>query len=655
MSRNVMRRLCVLSAVVLAVLGAQAQSTFTWDGDTDGDWGVATNWDATPTFGAGNNFVFYAPGAGNLNTFLGVNRTIGGLTFNDNADSDIIIRTYSNDTGTGGDTRVLRFDNSAGNAWINVASGATGNILIAPGGGRPLLLSNLVIDHNGSGDLEIGMRMDKSGTGTRSVTKKGTGTLTLSNTSASTAPFEELIINAGKVRLAGQNAAGTAADTKIIMTGGTLSATGTSTINLGNAVDFSGNLAFGDATDTGIVNFTSDSTVSLVGNTTVNTISQLNLQGVVGGDYSLTKTGAGILFLGSNANTFTGGLNINGGTVQAGNHNRRLGAAGGAVSFDGGALSFTGGGNATITRAPTLNAGGGTIGVTDAAVTINWSGDFTGVGGLTKTGAGTLEMNSTGAYEGGLNLNGGVVSVGNANNRLGASGGAVSFDSGTLRFHGGGNATIGAARATTLNAGGGTIDVLNSAAAITWAGAISGVGDLTKAGVGGLILGGASAYTGNTTVSAGLLLIDGSLAAGSAVSVAAGARLGGGGTIGGNLTLADGAFLVFDPTLSLTVSGTVALNDSFGVASLKKADGTAIDWSSIANNADGYTLISTASTFDNIANFGLAQAADIGDGRSAYFKNGSLQLVVIPEPVTVGMLGIGALILMAVRRRLAKY
>jgi fibronectin-binding autotransporter adhesin len=651
----------VLVAAAACLLPASVRAAeFTWSGATDGDWGVATNWNATPTFDAGANIIFYATGADNLNTFMGdAVRTIGGLTFNDSADSDIIIRTYSNNTGSGGNLRTLTFNNGAGNASINVDSGVTGNITIAPGGGRPLLASNLVIDHNGSGNLEIGMRIERSGTGTRSITKNGTGTLSLTNATASSTPFNDLIINAGKVRLAGQNAAGNASDTKIIMTGGTLSSNGTSQIDLGNAVDFSGNLAFGDATDTGIVNFTSNS-ITLVGNTTVNTISQLNLNGVVGGDFSLTKTGDGIVFMGSNANTFTGGLNIDGGTVQTGNNNGRLGASGGAVSFNGGVLEFTGGANAAISRTSTLNAGGGTIGVANASATITWNGNFTGDGGLTKTGDGTLVMDSSGAYAGGLNLNGGVVSVANANNRLGAGGGAVSFDGGTLLFRGTLSFSTGA-RATTLNAGGGTIDVLASAATVTWNGAISGAGELTKAGVGGLVLGGVNTYTGATTVSAGTLLVNGSTATDSAFSVADGAVIGGSGTIGGNLTLANGALFAFDPDNTLTLSGssTFALDSSFGVASLRTLSGAELDWDAIGVGT--YTLITGGNlgpsffSASNIGNFGVGNALTglgMGGTKSAYFQNGSLQLVVVPEPSTWALLGgVAAVGVFMMRRR----
>jgi hypothetical protein len=148
------------------------------------------------------------------------------------------------------------------------------------------------------------------------------------------------------------------------------------------------------------------------------------------------------------------------------------------------------------------------------------------------------------------------------------------------------------------------------------------------------------------------------LGAGTAL-VENGAALGGNATITGNLTLANGALFAFDPTSTLTLGAgsTFALNSSFGVASLRNTSGGAIDWDSIGNGS--YTLITggdLSETFfsaSNITNFGVDNAFDIGAGRSAYFDNGSLQLVIVPEPGTMGLMAIvaGAAI---VRRRLLR-
>ena len=70
---------------------------------------------------------------------------------------------------------------------------------------------------------------------------------------------------------------------------------------------------------------------------------------------------------------------------------------------------------------------------------------------------------------------------------------------------------------------------------------------ITKSGAGIQILSGANTYTGATTVSAGKLLINGSLSnVAAALNVASGATLGGKGTIGRNVSIADGGQLEFD-------------------------------------------------------------------------------------------------------------
>lgn len=177
-------------------------------------------------------------------------------------------------------------------------------------------------------------------------------------------------------------------------------------------------------------------------------------------------------------------------------------------------------------------------------------------------------------------------------------------------------------------------------------------GSLVKAGDGTLVITSASDYTLGTTVAAGTLRLgaSGTLGSGSVgvnsgatldvsatggLVITAGKGIGGGGAVTGNLTLDLGAFLAFDTNFTLSVSGTVALDNTFGVASLVQTDGNVIDWTQVDNNT--YTLISNGSDFSNIQNWGVANAADIGGGRSAYFEAGSLNLVVIPEPATLGL------------------
>jgi len=71
-----------------------------------------------------------------------------------------------------------------------------------------------------------------------------------------------------------------------------------------------------------------------------------------------------------------------------------------------------------------------------------------------------------------------------------------------------------------------------------------------------------------------------------------------------------------------------------------------------SSTPDGtYTLIAGNVNTTGLANFGSANAYDLGSGKSAYFQSGSLQLVVVPEPSTMlaGLAGAGVFLL--IRRR----
>lgn len=141
---------------------------------------------------------------------------------------------------------------------------------------------------------------------------------------------------------------------------------------------------------------------------------------------------------------------------------------------------------------------------------------------------------------------------------------------------------------------------------------------------------------------------------GSNVSIAAGNRIGGNGTLNGNLSLDAGAFLVFNPaeTLTLRSTDTVTLDSSFGVNSLVNADGSGIDWASIATGSTFTLLGGTSTDFSGIQNFGFEnRATGLAGGREAYFENGSLQLVVIPEPSTLALIGIALGSVVFFRRR----
>lgn len=162
---------------------------------------------------------------------------------------------------------------------------------------------------------------------------------------------------------------------------------------------------------------------------------------------------------------------------------------------------------------------------------------------------------------------------------------------------------------------------------------ISGNGSVNQLGSGMTILSGNNTYTGPTTVVNGTLLVDGEVGL-SDVSVSSGAAFGGGGILGGNLTLDAGAKFVFSLSDALTVNGGSVSFGRFGINDLVGLDST------VANGA--YTLIDGTATIDfaNLVHMGEASAFNLGGGKQAYFSAGSLVVNVVPEPSTYALLAI---------------
>lgn len=75
--------------------------------------------------------------------------------------------------------------------------------------------------------------------------------------------------------------------------------------------------------------------------------------------------------------------------------------------------------------------------------------------------------------------------------------------------------------------------------------------------------------------------------------------------------------------------------DGFGIRNLIGLDASTVPGT--------YTLLGGTANFDfsNVANFGLENAYDLGQGKLAYFQSGSLQLVFIPEPSSIALIVLG--------------
>lgn len=345
---------------------------------------------------------------------------------------------------------------------------------------------------------------------------------------------------AGTVVLSGVNtyAGGTSID------GGTLSISQSANLgaNAGGVAINAGTLAITSGFSTNRV-FTLGNTASTL---LINPAQTLTITSAIGGTGALNKSGTGTLTL-SGANTYSGGSIINSGTLII-STNGNLGAAAGAVTINAATLDIAG--TFTSTRNFTLGSATSTVQV-DPTFTLTANGIFSGPGTLNKTGTGTLVLGGVNTYTGATNISAGTLRNGIANVILDSSAVTVasgatydlnSFSETVGSLAGAGTVTSSAAGALTLTAGGDNTSTLFSGILQNGSGTIA----FTKSGTGTLTLSGANTYSGLTTVSGGILLIQNSTALGTTVggtTVSSGAtlELQSGIAVGGELLTLNGA------------------------------------------------------------------------------------------------------------------
>ena len=420
--------------------------------------------------------------------------------------------------------------------------------------------------------------------------------------------------------------------------GATLTGTGTLTVFSGalisggggiRAITFSGpTLDFGD--NTGYIHLGSSVNVS-----NGSSIKGTNGVVVVGADAGAvpSPTSPAVLNLNatSAANTFTGGLFVNGGTVNF-VRDDQLGATGGEVVLSGGSLGFAASGSntVTITRPVRLGAGGGNI-VATSGNTINIASDITGTGDLTinpnTVTTGVTRLSGNNSYSGRTFVYAnGTLSIGSDSN-LGQ--GDIVLAGGTLQFNtsgvisknityynsgspldtNGNNVTLSGRFSGTAPGGSG----LNKVGA----GVLTLTGDNTDLGGQALVAAGTLALAGNgrlpnlsnLTVSSGAeFRLDNSAGANLSNRIADLTRitLAGGGTVrfvgnasaassqvfgGLNLNAAGNAGIVVDgfagQSATLTSAGLIT-----GVGALVKSGSGAFQITGNANNYSGGTMVS---------------------------------------------------------------
>ncbi|PZP55579.1 MAG: hypothetical protein DI586_06375 [Micavibrio aeruginosavorus] len=473
--------------------------------------------------------------------------------------------TYSGGTTVSGGTLSISANNNLGTGALTLNGGTlrsgaayTNTHAISLGA------SNGTIDTNGFNTTASGVI---SGAG--SLTKSGTGTLILSGTNTysggTSVTGGVLEGNTGSIKGSAAISSGsnltfnqTSDDTYsgVISGAGSLTKAGFGVLVLSGTNTYSG----GTTISAGAL--VADST-TLPGNVTNNSVlafsqaSTGTYSGIISGTGSVIKAGSGTLTLSGN-NTYSGGTIISTGTlvgtttslqgdisndsVVAFNQTTN-GTYAGDISGTGGFIK-AGSGNVTLTGTNTYSGGtmvsAGTLtGTTDnlqgdidnnAAVVFNqsiddiYSGAMSGLGTLTKTGAGNLTLSGMNTYSGGTTISAGTLN-GTTDSIQGdvINNAALSFDQ---AFNG------------------------------TYAGIISGTGSLTKTGIGNLILSATNTYSGNTTVSDGRLSVNGTIA--GTTTVASAGTLGGNGNFGA--IVANGRIAPGNSIGTMNVTGPVTFN-----------------------------------------------------------------------------------------------
>ncbi len=241
--------------------------------------------------------------------------------------------------------------------------------------------------------------------------------------------------------------------------------------------------------------------------------------GTVTGPGALSKEGTGTLTLDNSTATWAGGTAIHSGTLQLGR---------------GGSYGLLPG---------TINVPSSVVISSGAILKFNRGSDksfydtISGAGGITVANSSTaiVRLVSNNTYTGPTTISSGTLMIGQGN----------SGDPGSI--------------ASSIVTNSGTL-VFNRAEDLTYAGAINGTGDMDKQGLGRLFLTGTNNYTGVTTVSAGMLLVNGVIGP-SAVIVSNAATLGGNGLIEGPVTIQSGGRLAPGTSIGvLTISNSLSLS-----------------------------------------------------------------------------------------------
>jgi autotransporter-associated beta strand protein len=446
-------------------------------------------------------------------------------------------------------------------------------------------------------------------TGTASLTKQGSGTLTFNTVQK--AYTGTTTISAGTLRAGATNMLPTSSAFSLANAAGVI-------LNLNNSNQTIASLEGGGSTG-GTISL-GVGTLTLGGNNASTIYS-----GAISGMGGIIKEGSGTLTFDTVQKVYTGATIINGGILKAGAANILPSSSAFSLANVAGVVLDLNNFDQTIGSLTDGGSVGGTVSLGSATLTVggnntskNFSGAITGTGGLTKEGSGTLTLLMVPkTYTGATIINGGTLKAGAAN--ILPSSSAFTLNAGSALDITSGSQTIGSLTGVgtvsldtrILTLGGNNINT-------TYSGVITGTGGLIKQGSGTWsVTGNNTGYTGTTTLSTGTLAVGHANALGS-----------GGISLANNTTFQAGAAITTPNTIAIANAASVSFDTQAhawalsgvisGIGSSITKIGTDILTLSGNNTYSGGTTISAGG-------MGVGHANALGSGSISMDNNTTLQ------------------------------
>lgn len=405
----------------------------------------------------------------------------------------------------------------------------------------PTNAASAYVDDNASGAAFTNFAFTASGAMPGTLVKAGSGTLTLTGVNTYSGGTD---ITEGTIAVASDASLGTGGLTFSGL-GGTLRA---------------------------LASFATAKTIALDAGGAIDTNGfDVALDGAISGPGRLSKVGAGLLAL-TGVNTYSGGTNLAEGTISVGNASA-LGT--GTVTAAAGTTLLAAADLFNLSNNVVLN-GGTTINTQGFGVLMD--GSISGIGALTKIGAGDLALYGANSYTGGTNVSAGTLFVNSA----------ASAGTGTIAMANG--ATFAVVVASTDTPNNMTFDglanvLVDPGLTATLSGVIAdgaSAGSLSKFGAGNLVLARANSYSGDSFVNDGTVTVANSLGFGTSDVF-----------VGGGTTLAAGA-------AGLNVANAIQLNGPVTIdtaANMLQLSGIVSGVGSVTKNGTGMLTMSGASTY----------------------------------------------------------